>query len=58
LFAFQRRANHCTGYKSAPFDLIHRLDFYLRLPLVKLDGSGNADDFPLERGDPPVSRYF
>ena len=28
------------------------------MPFVKLDYSGDADDFPLESGDPLVSRYF
>jgi hypothetical protein len=40
------------------FDLIWRRDFYLRLPFVKLDSSGYADDFALERGDTVVTRHF
>ena len=40
------------------FDLIFRHYFDLRLPLVKFDCADDADDSPLERGDPLVSRYF
>jgi hypothetical protein len=39
-------------------NLVHRQDFDLRFPSVKFDCAGDADDFPLERGDPLVSRYF
>jgi hypothetical protein len=39
-------------------DLVHRQDFDLRFPSVKFDCSGDADGFPLERGDPLVSRHF
>jgi len=38
--------------------LVCRRDFDLRLPLVKFDCAGDADDLPLEHGDPQVSRHF
>jgi hypothetical protein len=39
-------------------DLIRRHDFNLRLSSVKFDCAGDAYDFPLERGDLLVGRYF
>jgi hypothetical protein len=37
---------------------ICRCDFDLRLPLVKFSCANDADDFPLQCGDPQVSRHF
>jgi hypothetical protein len=47
-----------AGDENLRLDLICGHDFYLRLSLVKLDCAGNADDFPLERGDMRVGRNF
>ena len=50
------RSLHELGFKI--FDLICRRHFDFRLPLVKFDCAGNADDFPLERVDSLVSRHL
>jgi hypothetical protein len=39
-------------------DLTHRVQLYFRLPFVKLNSSGDIDDFTLEHGDPLVIRHF
>src|SRR5258708_4289908 len=49
LFAFSTWASSLHQLRMQTFDLIWRRDFYLRLPFVKLDSSGYADDFPFER---------
>jgi len=40
------------------FNLVYRQKFDLRFSLVKFDFAGDANDFPCERSDPPVSRNF
>ena len=40
------------------FNLVYREKFDLRFSLVKFDFAGDANDFPCERSDPPVSRNF
>jgi len=40
------------------FNLVYRQKFDLRFSLVKFDFAGDANDFPWERSDPPVSRNF
>jgi hypothetical protein len=48
-----------TGcYLIPALNLVHRQDFDFRFASVKFDCTGDADDFPLERGNPLVSRYF
>jgi hypothetical protein len=47
-----------TAEESRAFDLVSQRDFNLRFPLVKFDYAGDADDLPLEHGDPLVSRHF
>jgi hypothetical protein len=46
------------GVRIQDFNLVYRQDFYLRFLSVKFDFSGDADDFPLERGNLLVSRNF
>ena len=47
-----------TAEESRAFDLVSQRDFNLRFPLVKFDYAGDADDLPLEHGDPLVSLHF
>jgi hypothetical protein len=56
-FAFRLKISSPRLLRIRPFDLTRRCDFDLRLPFVQLDCAGDADDFPLERGDLLVSRH-
>jgi hypothetical protein len=57
-FVTRMRGPHQLRQRIQAFDLIFRHYFDLRLPLVKFDYAGDADDFPLEGVDPQVSRHF
>ena len=46
-----------NGMRIHEFNLVYRQKFDLRFSLVKFDFAGDADDFPLERVDPQVSRH-
>ena len=56
--AARMRGPNSLRRRIQAFDLIFRHYFDLRLPLVKFDCADDADDSPLESGDPLVSRYF
>ena len=47
-----------NGMRIHEFNLVYRQKFDLRFSLVKFDFAGDANDFPWERSDPPVSRNF